>query len=1325
MEDTTREFEADPVQEQAFAEDEVAEELPEEDEDECRVCRGPAEEGRPLFTPCKCSGSMGMTHQDCLTSWLEVTRGSGRCEICKVKFRFNPQYAENTPDRLPAHEVIVGLSSRFMAKWLPLACRMLFAASLWLIAAPLLTNILYHGWMIRPSSILTRWKWELLFPDVVSGAVIVAIIIVSFLSLMSFADFLRVHWQQGPRDQQVHQRQDGARERANEGGAGGNTANETATDMQDNSVDMGLVEFLEARQQAKMSMTFNMDLGGEKYADLSGRIDDQAEISSSSSDLPTSMGAAAAGHLYRHDDTLKDDVPITSFGNVSSGEIGPESGAPETAEADLVDSEQDAFEDLLDEFENESIGTEPAENDQNLHAEENRVVDGVGMEPGDFNDDDVPVFDQVDPGLPDDQVDMEINVALDEMLGLRGPVGALIRNLLWLLAFNATYLGIFGFVPKTIGSVVYSGLFNTTLCSDIVKSVPFFYSENKNETTVINMISRLEQESIHRNTTFKLSDLSVVILGYLSIAVFLVMARYALVVFQKMGQKFGRNSFRRTANQEVRRLHRANAGHAANDLDEQDMVGGEAVASTLAGGLDTMVSIIKVGVLLFLKMFLLPLFLGVCLDGSTIHLFGHDLDQRLVFAGSDLFSFILLHWVAGITFMLLVTVFLLQLREVVHPDVLARVIRPQEPQPDLLGNLLHETVTTHMKRMLLSLVIYAPLLSLQISLPIKLFLETGLGDKFPFYQLNFYHVLMPQLQIPLELITFHLSMLALLERYKNSIGGLQHRWLKFICRHTGLTEFLLPKEVEGFELIGAKPVLVSNGTRDSTEVDPFFLKLAKSPVSGAEEMIESTAMAPNPRPCFVVGSTWRNGERVLAVETSHIALPNPLKHSSTDMASTEIVYLPTKIGRYRLRLGEEKGSNGPTVEFFREVAGEIIPRPPEGWDDLGAGGAWAQGRWAWSNERKSVVEEGVAHRTPFRASTKQRIPLGLMLRIVFLLFLSWLAVTITALLLLSAPLAVGRSIFYLLKVPTAYIHDPFAFCVGAALFFPAASVLLQNIWDCDEEFLKRTRRWLTKFRLPPMQKLHVTAEALTLWFLVAPTLLGVSYEITFVKSSKWFMRELNLFAWKSIIISWLLGTVVLTAWSFLLYLRCFSKQFWANIGNVILEPPMDENGNIIRLDRNVEGGDDIMGIGNDTPWQGGRGRAAKFYEIWFKVFRNWEWDAVDRMPLLDEFARPVTRNLASALVGSSLSFYILVYLFEAAFPIQDNAIIFPIIGLVGKGTFRMFSFRLCMVIHVLFQLASSFRGSVNSWFEAAHEAARDDRYLIGEVLLNYEVGVNT
>ncbi len=72
---TTAEPEAEAILEHDNDDDDDDDE--DEDEDVCRVCRCPAEPDRPLFRPCKCSGSMGMTHQDCLTSWLEVTRGDG------------------------------------------------------------------------------------------------------------------------------------------------------------------------------------------------------------------------------------------------------------------------------------------------------------------------------------------------------------------------------------------------------------------------------------------------------------------------------------------------------------------------------------------------------------------------------------------------------------------------------------------------------------------------------------------------------------------------------------------------------------------------------------------------------------------------------------------------------------------------------------------------------------------------------------------------------------------------------------------------------------------------------------------------------------------------------------------------------------------------------------------------------------------------------------------------------------------------------------------------------------------------------------------------
>ena len=43
-----------------------------------------------------------------------------------------------------------------------------------------------------------------------------------------------------------------------------------------------------------------------------------------------------------------------------------------------------------------------------------------------------------------------------------------------------------------------------------------------------------------------------------------------------------------------------------------------------------------------------------------------------------------------------------------------------------------------------------------------------------------------------------------------------------------------------------------------------------------------------------------------------------------------------------------------------------------------------------------------------------------------------------------------------------------------------------------------------------------------------------------------------------------------------------------------------------------------------------------------------------------------------------------------------------------------------MAFHVIVQVSSASRSKFEGWFQAAHDAARDDRYLIGEVLMNYD-----
>jgi E3 ubiquitin-protein ligase MARCH6 len=84
--------------------------------------------------------------------------------------------------------------------------------------------------MHRPSAIASRWIWELAKTDTVGGAVIAIIIVVSFLSLMSFAEFLRFQWGGGgggaggqqPQQGQQQQQRRGAGERRGRNNNGGN-----------------------------------------------------------------------------------------------------------------------------------------------------------------------------------------------------------------------------------------------------------------------------------------------------------------------------------------------------------------------------------------------------------------------------------------------------------------------------------------------------------------------------------------------------------------------------------------------------------------------------------------------------------------------------------------------------------------------------------------------------------------------------------------------------------------------------------------------------------------------------------------------------------------------------------------------------------------------------------------------------------------------------------------------------------------------------------------------------------------------------------------------
>ena len=114
--------------------------------------------------------------------------------MCSYRFRFQPLYAPDAPDRLPPHEVLLGLGRSAIVRFLPYASRIGLSLIVWLGVLPLGAAYLYQGWFHSPKTIAARWRSDLLLRDGVSGAVVAAIVVVSFLSLMSLADFMRFQW---------------------------------------------------------------------------------------------------------------------------------------------------------------------------------------------------------------------------------------------------------------------------------------------------------------------------------------------------------------------------------------------------------------------------------------------------------------------------------------------------------------------------------------------------------------------------------------------------------------------------------------------------------------------------------------------------------------------------------------------------------------------------------------------------------------------------------------------------------------------------------------------------------------------------------------------------------------------------------------------------------------------------------------------------------------------------------------------------------------------------------------------------------------------------
>ena len=843
--------------------------------------------------------------------------------------------------------------------------------------------------MYRPSAIVSRWSsWELAKRDTVGGAVIAIIIVVSFLSLMSFAEFLRFQWGGANADNQQQQRQRGGnnnnvgdrRNRGNnrEGGARGAIEGEIDDiiiyhDDSDDELATPLMKNLLAKDESSDDNDSDMSSLNARGGLFNDHIDQKHhaptnEIGINEVRIPLDVQDDGVDRLDDNNHNGDNDADADADdgqNDTGNNEIGINEvefhmgGNQEDGDAGLDDSNNDLIHPADNEEDQLEAFMRAQEEDQEQQQQQEldelpeleaappppppRQPAGNPRNPRPPRDDArfEPQFEPLQPAFADldaqdDGADVEINIALDELLGFRGPLLALIRNLLWLLVFNTAYLGVFAFAPSKFGGSMYIIMKKVIsllpIQNQMIKAVPGWVGQIWDG--IISSLQELDERSREVNLIYQPSQIAKMGIGYLSfsILIFLFKTIVGLVVRwksrgsaapttprgaqdnERIRDNLRRDAFRDNRLDDLRELEREDA--------DRNREQNEAIGKRLLNFLECSVAISKVVILLFIKMLFLPLMLGVWLDLATLSLFDQTWNDRVEYAGTDLFGAIFLHWVTGITFMLLVTVSVLQLREVAHPDILARVIRPQEPQPDLLGNLLQESGATHTKRVLLSLAIYAALLAIHIWLPAHLLLTYDLGKYLPLFQPKFWHILMPQIQVPAELFIFHLCMLGVLEKYKNGIGEMQHHWLLFMGRYLGMTDQILPLNVDKFSLLGTLPVFVEDASPSQLEkleeVPPFDGRnddiyplwnnmLSETDQTKREEWIRSniSRMDVPESPRYTNGISRRDGKKVLS-EHAYMRLPSASSTSrlvvkTSDDASSNL--LPTSIGPYRLKQG--------------------------------------------------------------------------------------------------------------------------------------------------------------------------------------------------------------------------------------------------------------------------------------------------------------------------------------------------------------------------------------------------------------------------------------
>lgn len=179
--------------------------------------------------------------------------------------------------------------------------------------------------------------------------------------------------------------------------------------------------------------------------------------------------------------------------------------------------------------------------------------------------------------------------------------------------------------------------------------------------------------------------------------------------------------------------------------------------------------VVKVSLLVVMEIGLFPLICGWWLDICSLEMFDATLKDREQSFDSAPGTTLFLHWLVGMVYVFYFASFILLLREVLRPGVLWFLRNLNDPDFNPVQEMIHLPIYSHLRRFILSVVVFGSIVLLMLWLPIRII-------KLLFSAFLPYNVMLysdaPVSELSLELLLLQVVLPALLEQ------GHTRQWLK-------------------------------------------------------------------------------------------------------------------------------------------------------------------------------------------------------------------------------------------------------------------------------------------------------------------------------------------------------------------------------------------------------------------------------------------------------------------------------------------------------------------------------------------------------------------